>query len=96
MVGSAGLIHPVGSVELLSEQIGEVLGHQTYRDQLSAVARERAVSVYSVDGMCERYLSLYLDLSSKRHNNGESIPTRGGSTQSPSGAVLRVRPPHPR
>jgi hypothetical protein len=93
MVGSAGLIHPVGSVDVLSEQIGEVLGHPAQRDQLSVAARERAVTVYSIDRMCESYLQLYLDLRSRRHS---SIASGGESTQSPTEAVLRARPPHPR
>jgi hypothetical protein len=96
MVGSAGLIHPVGSVDVLSEQIGEVLGHPAQRDQLSVAARERAVTVYSIDRMCESYLQLYLDLRSRRHSRAATIASGGESTQSPTEAVLRARPPHPR
>jgi glycosyltransferase involved in cell wall biosynthesis len=101
MVGTAGLIHPVGSFDVLGDQIGEVLGHQLYRDQLSVAARERAVRVYSIDGMCESYLRLYTELSSLRRNpqrayGGATIPSGSESTQSPSGAVLRARPPRPK
>jgi len=96
MVASSGLIHPVGSVDALSEQIGEVLGHPPYRQQLSVAARERAVSVYSVDNMCESYLRLYLALRSPQRNSGPTIASQDASPQSPTGAALRARPPRAR
>jgi glycosyltransferase involved in cell wall biosynthesis len=96
MVGSTGLIHPVGDVDVLSEQIGEILEHPALRDELSVAARERAVTLYSIDSMCESYLRLYLDLRSQGRSRSAGIATADESTQSPAGAVLRARPPRPR
>jgi glycosyltransferase involved in cell wall biosynthesis len=96
MVGSAGLIHPVGSADALSEQIGEVLGHGAHRDQLSVAARERAIAAFSIDTMCESYLQLYLDLHSPRRKHRATIATGAERTQPPTGALLPARPPHPK
>jgi glycosyltransferase involved in cell wall biosynthesis len=77
MVGEAGLIHPRGDAVCLQAQLLEVVERRTYSADLAHAARDRAVHRFSVDRMCDDYLSLYRRLNSAAQFSERRMLPRG-------------------
>jgi glycosyltransferase involved in cell wall biosynthesis len=59
MVGEAGIVHPAEDSNTLADQLITLMADPKKRALLAGAARERALSCYSWDVICERYLELY-------------------------------------
>jgi sugar transferase (PEP-CTERM/EpsH1 system associated) len=62
----SGWLFAPGDSDELADQLEHLAASLETRRQLGENARERAVQLFSLDGMMQRYRSLYLDLAQRR------------------------------
>jgi glycosyltransferase involved in cell wall biosynthesis len=82
IVGDSGLVHPAEDSRALAKLLVSVIRDEHLRRTLGAAARDRALSRYSVDALCDRYLGLYRSLKLTRHRRTPQQarnPAEGGS-----------------
>jgi glycogen synthase len=70
-----------GSAESLAEALRRALDDPAHTTALAAAARERALTRYSVDRMCDGYLSLYRDATAARE--ADATARRGAPRRPP-------------
>ncbi len=63
MVGSAGLVFPIGQTDSLAAHLTTVLTEPGLRQSLAVAARTRILEAFTWQQMCDSYLDLYLRLS---------------------------------
>jgi glycosyltransferase involved in cell wall biosynthesis len=66
IVGNGGLVHAVGNDEDLSHQVVQLLKDPQLRSRLSEAARNRVVTRFNWERMCDDYVALYERLRAAR------------------------------
>ena len=63
MLGNAGILYRKNDVEDLARCVQEVADHPERYAKLKAAARERARTIYSWEGVIDRYEQLFVQLT---------------------------------
>jgi glycosyltransferase involved in cell wall biosynthesis len=69
--GQSGLLFSPSCVESLTQHLVRLTDDSELRTQLGKDARQRAVNLFSLSGMIQRYRDLYLELTARRVNRGK-------------------------
>jgi glycosyltransferase involved in cell wall biosynthesis len=67
--GRAGLVTPIGDVDVLSSHMEQLVDSEPFLKAMSVAARERAEKVYDIDKVSACLIELYCSLIAERHTD---------------------------